>query len=220
MATWKGGSMPIRILLADDHVVVRQGLRALLEAHIGFKVIGEACDGIEALTLVKELKPDVTVLDIMMPGLNGLEVSRQVQNLTKVVILSMYNDRSYVSEALQQGALGFVLKDASAEELILAIQAACLNEYYLSKPFSDHPISTYIKDTQIPKEDPYETLTVRERQVLQLIVEGNRTDSIAKRLGISPRTVEQHRAHIMEKYCVHTQTELVKRAIKKGLISF
>jgi two-component system response regulator NreC len=212
--------MTVRILLADDHVVVRQGLRALLEAHVGFSVVGEACDGIEALALIKELKPDVTVLDIMMPGLNGLEVSRQVQNLTRVVILSMYNDRSYVSEALQQGAFGFVLKDASAEELILAIQAACRNEYYLSKPFSDQPITTYIKGASAPREDPYETLTGREKQVLQLIVEGNRTNAIASRLGISPRTVEQHRAHIMGKYCVHTQMELVKRAIKKGLISF
>jgi len=212
--------MTVRILLADDHVIVRQGLRALLEAHVGFRVIGEARDGIEALALIKELKPDVAVLDIMMPGLNGLEVSREVQNLTRVVILSMYNDRSYVSEALQQGAFGFVLKDASADELILAIQAACRNEYYLSKPLSDQPISTYVKETTVPKNDPYETLTAREKQVVQLIVEGNRTDVIASRLNISPRTVEQHRAHIMAKYCVHTQTELVKRAIKKGLISF
>jgi DNA-binding NarL/FixJ family response regulator len=212
--------MTVRILLADDHVIVRQGLHALLEAHIGFRVIGEACDGIQALALVQELKPDVTVLDIMMPGLNGLEVSRQVHNLTKVVILSMYNDRSYVSEALQQGAFGFVLKDASAEELILAVQAACRNEYYLSKPFSDRSVSAYIKGTAVPTDDPYGTLTAREKQVLQLIVEGARTDTIAQRLGISPRTVEQHRAHIMVKYAVHTQTELVKRAIKKGLISF
>lgn len=211
--------MSVRILLADDHGVVRQGLRALLEAYPGFSVVGEACDGIEALALIKDLKPDVTVLDIMMPGLNGLEVSRQVQNLTRVVILSMYNDRSYVSEALRQGAFGFVLKDASAEELILAIQAAHRNEYYLSKPFSDEPISTYLKRSAAPGEDPYEMLTARERQVLQLIVEGNRTDTIASRLGISPRTVEQHRAHIMAKYCVHTQTELVSHAIKKGLIS-
>ena len=212
--------MTVRILLADDHVVVRQGLRSLLETHPGFTVVGEACDGIEALALIQKLKPDVTVLDIMMPGLNGLEVSRQVQNLTRVVILSMYNDRSYVTEALQQGAFGFVLKDASSEELILAIQAACRNEYYLSKPFSDQPISTYVKGTLAVKKDPYETLTSRERQILQLIVEGNRTDIIARRLGISPRTVEQHRAHVMTKYGVHTQTELVKRAIKKGLISF
>jgi DNA-binding NarL/FixJ family response regulator len=212
--------MTVRILLADDHVVVRQGLRSLLETHPGFSVIGEARDGIEALALIQKLKPDVTVLDIMMPGLNGLEVSRQVQNLTRVVILSMYNDRSYVSEALQQGAFGFVLKDASSEELILAIQAACRNEYYLSKPFSDQPISTYVKGTLAPKKDPYDTLTSRERQVLQLIVESNRTDVIATRLNISPRTVEQHRAHIMAKYGVHTQTELVKRAIRKGLISF
>ena len=211
--------MTVRILLADDHVVVRQGLRALLEAHVGFHVVGEACDGIAALDLIKELKPDVTVLDIMMPGLNGLEVSRQVHSLTRVVILSMYNDRSYVSEALQQGAFGFVLKDASAEELILAIQAACRNEYYLSKPFSDQPISSYIKGTPAAGEDPYDALTGRERQVLQLIVEGVRTETIASRLGISPRTVEQHRAHIMGKYGVHTQTELVKKAIKKGLIS-
>ena len=211
--------MTVRILLADDHVVVRQGLRSLLENHPGFDVIGEARDGIEALDLIQKLKPDVTVLDIMMPGLNGLEVSRQVKELTKVVILSMYNDRSYVSEALQQGALGFVIKDASSEELILAIQAACRNEHYLSKPFSDQPISSYIKSRSISTKDPYETLTSRERQVLQLIVEGNRTDAIAHRLGISPRTVEQHRAHIMTKYDVHSQTELIKRAIKRGLIS-
>lgn len=212
--------MTVRILLADDHVVVRQGLRSLLDTHPGFSVIGEARDGIEALALIQKLKPDVTVLDIMMPGLNGLEVSRQVHNITRVVILSMYNDRSYVTEALQQGAFGFVLKDASSEELILAIQAACRNEYYLSKPFSDQPISTYKKGPPALMGDPYDTLTSRERQILQLIVEGNRTEVIARRLGISPRTVEQHRAHVMTKYGVHTQTELVKRAIKKGLISF
>jgi len=211
--------MTVRILLADDHVVVRKGLRALLEGHAGFCVVGEACDGIEALALIKQIRPDVTVLDIMMPGLNGLEVSRQVRNLTRVVILSMYNDRAYVSEALQQGAFGYVLKDASAEELIQAIQAAWRSEYYLSKPFSDQPISSYVKINPALKEDPYETLTDRERQVLQLIVEGVRTESIAGQLGISPRTVEQHRAHIMGKYSVHTQAELVKRAIKKGLIS-
>jgi two-component system response regulator NreC len=211
--------MTVRILLADDHVVVRQGLRALLEAQPEFRVVAEACDGIETLSMIREFQPDVSVVDIMMPGLNGLEVIREVHNQTRVVVLSMHSDRSYVCEALRGGAFGFVSKDASSHELIAAIRAACRNEYYLSRPFSDQPLDAFFQTPSSQAQQPYEKLTQRERQILQLIVEGNRTDAIARRLKISPRTVELHRSHIMEKYGVHTQIELVRQAIKLGLIS-
>lgn len=210
--------MSVSILLADDHGVVRQGLRSLLESQPGFRVVGEACDGIQAIQLIHQLHPDVTVLDIMMPGLNGLEVTRQVYKITRVVILSMHSDRSYVSDALHSGACGFVLKDASAEELIAAIHTANSNKIYLSKPFSDQPVTYYMKNAGTPREDALALLTPRERQVLQLVVEGSHTEAIAARLNISPRTVELHRSHILQKFNVHNQADLVKIAYKMGLL--
>lgn len=210
--------MSVTILLADDHIIVRQGLRALLEAQTGFSVIGEAKDGIEAIHLIERTRPDVTVLDIMMPGLNGLEVARQMHKLTRIVMLSMYDNEAYLIQALKNGAFGFVLKDATSLELVDAIRHANRSEYYLCKPFSNKSLSSYIKKGKEPEKDPLFGLTDRERQVLQLVVEGNNTHAIALKLSISPRTVEIHRQHIMQKLEIHSQSELVKFAVKRGMI--
>ncbi len=211
--------MPVTILLADDHAILRQGLRALLEAQPDLKVVGEASDGIEAVQRVKDLRPQIVILDIMMPGLNGLEVTRQIHTLSKVIILSMYANEAYVAEALQNGASGFVLKDESATELIKAIRAIMGQGKYLSHPFSEESIQRYIDKVRTSGSDAFGSLTDRERQVFQLVVEGATSAAIASKLKISPRTVELHRAHILHKLDIHSQTELVRFALQHGLIT-
>ena len=211
--------MPVTILLADDHAILRQGLRALLEIQPDLKVIGEASDGIEAVRLVGELRPQVVILDIMMPGLNGLEVTRQIHNLCKVIILSMYASEAYVAEALENGACGFVLKEASATELIQSIRAVLNGEQYLSHPFTKESIRNYIEKEKPGQGGVFGRLTAREHQVLQMVVEGSTSVEIAKKLHISARTVELHRAHILHKLDLHSQTELVRFALQHGLIS-
>src|SRR5574341_1337110 len=165
----------ITIVVADDHKVVRQGLRAVLEAEPNFRVVGEAGNGLEVTRLVERLRPNVLVLDLMMPRLNGLEVIRQVRKSshnTQVVILSMHRDESYVLEALKNGAAGYVLKDAGAEELIKAIREAAANRHYLSPPLSDSAVDAYVQRGSAATTDPYDSLSSREREVLQLVAEG------------------------------------------------
>jgi len=214
----EGGHVPSTILLADDHAIVRQGIRLLLAANRDMQVIAEAGDGIQALEMVKQYHPDVAILDIMMPGLNGLEVVRQVHSLTKVIILSMYKDESYVAEALQNGARAFVLKDSSSIELIQAVHAVIAGRRYLSAPFTEDAVSVYLKKMQPAADSKLALLTPRERQVLQLAAEGLTSAETARKLTISPRTVEIHRAHIYEKLDIHTQADLVRFAIREGLI--
>jgi two-component system response regulator NreC len=209
----------VSILLADDHVILRQGLRALLDAQPDLKVVGEAGDGIEAVRLAGELRPQVMVLDIMMPGLNGLEVTRQSNKLCKIVILSMYANEAYVAEALENGASGFVLKEATATDLIQAIRAVLRGEKYLSKPFTEEAIQTYREREKSGIGNAFDVLTNRERQVLQLVVEGATSVMIAEKLRISTRTVEQHRSHILHKLNLHSQTELVRFALQHELNS-
>lgn len=210
--------MPVTILLVDDHAIVRQGLRALLETQPDLQVVGEAADGNEALQKIEELRPQVTILDIMMPGVNGLEVARQVHTRTKVIMLSMYKDESYVATALHNGALGFVLKDSSSTDLVDAIHAVMKGNHYLCEPFSLEHITQY-QEKYISIANPtIENLTRRERQVLQLVAEGLTTSESAIKLNISPRTVEIHRAHIYEKLGIHTQADLTRFAIQQGLI--
>ncbi len=211
--------MSATILLADDHAILRQGLRALLEIQPDLKVIGEASDGIETVQLVSELRPQVVILDIMMPGLNGLEVTRQIHSLCKVIILSMYSSEAYVAEALENGASGFVLKEASATELIRSIRAVLNGEQYLSHPFTKESIQDYIEKEKSVLGGVFGKLTDRERQVLQMVVEGSTSAEIAKKLHISVRTIELHRAHILHKLELHSQTELVRFALQHGLIS-
>jgi len=210
--------MAVSILLADDHHVVRQGLRSLLEMEPGFRVVGEASSGIEAIQLVEQLKPMVLVLDLMMPALNGLEVTRRVKEMTRVLILSMHADEGYVLEALNNGAFGYLLKDSTATELVQAVKAVSLGRRYLGSPFSEQAISTYVQRARSTPEDPYDTLTAREREVLQLVVEGNSTNEIAELLSISVRTVDTHRSNLMRKLKLNSQIELVRFALKRGIL--
>jgi two-component system response regulator NreC len=209
------------IMLADDHHIVRQGLRALLEAEPDFHLVGETGDGLETVQLVESLHPDVLVLDLMMPGLNGLEVTRQVGKRspqTRVVILSMHANEAYVLEALRNGAAGYVLKDASVAELAHAVREVTAGRRYLSPPLSERAIAAYVgKATETPL-DRYETLTTREREVLNLAAEGCTNAEVADRLSISVRTAETHRANMMRKLDLSSQTDLIRYALRRGII--
>jgi len=209
------------IALADDHQVVRNGLRVLLEAEPDFSVVGEAGDGLEAVRLVERLQPDVLVLDLMMPGLNGLEVARQVSQRspqTRVVILSMYDNEAYVLEALRAGAAAYVPKESTSAELVRAIREAVAGRRYLSPPLSERAIEIYMQRAESAALDPYETLTAREREVLHLVAEGHTNAEIAARLFVSPRTIETHRANLMRKLGLHTQTDLIRYALRRGIL--
>ncbi|MCX6032831.1 MAG: response regulator transcription factor [Chloroflexi bacterium] len=212
----------MKIVLADDHPIVRQGLRALLEAETDFQVIGEAGDGLEAVALVERVEPDVLVLDLMMPGLAGLEVARQTRQhspQTRVVILSMHADESYVLEALTAGASAYVLKRSTTGDLVKAIRDAIAGRRFLSPPLSDRLIDTYVEKAKGEPLDSYNTLTTREREVLQLVAEGHTNVAIATRLFISPRTVEMHRASLMHKLGLQNQVELVRYALQRGILA-
>jgi len=213
--------MPVSILLADDHQVVRQGLRALLEAEPDFRVVGEAADGLEATRLVERLHPDVAVVDLIMPGLNGMEVTRQITARvpkTRVVVLSMHANEAYVLEALRNGAAAYVLKDSSATDLVHAVREVAAGRRYLSPPLSERALDTYRQRAKEATLDIYETLTTREREVLHLAAEGHTNAEIAARLGISPRTAETHRANLMHKLGLQTQTDLVRYALRRGIV--
>ena len=212
-------SMTIRIVLADDHNIVREGFRLVLEAQPDFQVVGEASAGIEAIRMVEMLRPDVLVLDLMMPGINGMEVIRQVRALTKVVILSMHNNEAYVLESLRNGAHGYVLKDATTKELIQAVIAASHGQRYLSAPFAERAIEVYSRLTDNLETDPLDLITNREREVMILVAQGNSSPQIGEMLGISPRTVEVHRANLMRKLNFRSQTDLIRFAIKHGLLT-
>ncbi len=213
---------PITIVLADDHRIVRQGLRVLLDAEPGLSVIGEASDGSEVLDLVERLQPDVLVLDLMMPGIGGLEVARRLQRVaprTRVVVLSMYSSEVYVVEALRCGVSAYVLKDTGTAELIRAIREAMAGRHYLSPPISDRAIEAYLDKERGQAADPYGTLTPREREVLHLTIEGLTSAQTAERLGISPRTAEVHRANILHKLGLRGQADLVRYAYRRGILS-
>jgi two-component system response regulator NreC len=209
------------IVLADDHRIVRQGLRVLLSAEQDFQVIGEADDGREALELVKRLNPDVLVLDLMMPGLNGLEVARQLNKQAAkvgVVVLSMHDDEGFVLEALANGVSAYVLKDSNSSDLVQAVREVSAGRRYLSPPLSDRAIETYQQMAKIGTMDRHETLTTREREVLQLSAEGYTNSEIAARLGISTRTAETHRSRLMHKLGLHTQSDLIRYALRRSII--
>ena len=210
--------MTVTILLADDHHVVRQGLRSLLEMEPDFKVVGEASNGVEAIQMVEQLRPHILVLDLMMPSLNGLEVTRRVHDMTRVLMLSMHADESYVMEALKSGAYGYLLKDSTATELVQAVTMVSEGRRYLGSPFSEQAISTYMQRARSTPQDPYDTLTAREREVLQLVVEGHSSNEISGMLSISARTVETHRANLMRKLKISSQVELIRFALKRGLL--
>jgi len=211
------------IVLAEDHLVVRQGLRTLLEAESDFRVVGEAGNGLQAVQQVERLKPDILVVDLMMPGLNGLEVARRVGQCsprTHVVILTMHANESYVQEALCAGAMAYILKDSSFTELAYSIREAAADRHFLSPPLNENAIDTYIQTVREKTvRDLYEMLSTREREVLHLAAEGLTNAEIAARLFLSRRTVETHRASLMHKLGLHTQTDLVRYALQRGIIT-
>ena len=212
----------ITIVIADDHHVVRQGLCALFERERDFLVTGEAVHGREVAGVVERLKPHVLVLDLMMPGLNGLEVIRQVRRRmpdTRIVVLSMHADVSYVVEALRNGASAYVLKSASSGEVVKAVREVIAGRRYLSLPLSTRAIESYAEKTRGGALDIYETLTPREREVLHLAAEGYGNPDIATRLSISVRTAEVHRANLMRKLGLHRHAELVRYALQRGLVT-
>lgn len=214
----------IRVAIADDHHLVRQGIRALLEKAEDIQVVGEAADGQEAVELVQRLIPDVLVIDIAMPRLNGIEGVRQIRALqlkTRMLILSMYSDDVLVRQALRSGARGYLVKRALIDELLLAVRATSRGEAFVSPEVAGHLLNGLVSlgpDDDEAGLGPLAGLTSRERQVLQLIAEGNTNSEIAKSLGLSRKTVEKHRANVMAKLNAHDVTALTRLAVKHGLI--
>ena len=211
----------ITIVVADDYHIVRKGLKSLLEAEPDFRVIGDVGGGVETVRLVERLRPDVLVLDLMMSGINGLEVARQISKRlpkTSVVILSMYGNQDYVLEALRAGAKAYLLKESTTEELVHAIREAIAGRHYLAPPLSERAIETYIKSIEATPLDPYDRLTTREREVLHLVAQGFTNAEIAAQLYISPRTVEIHRINMMHKLNLRTQTQLIRYALQRGIL--
>ncbi len=211
---------PIKLLIADDHRLFRLGLRQLVEKHPEIHVVSEAATGFEAVEAARDTNPDIVLMDISMPEMNGIEATRKIltdHSEVRVIILSMHADRRYIVEALRAGAKGYLLKDAAPEELIQAIQKVLNEQFYLSAKINEHVISDFIQLAQPEADSPFGTLTAREREVLQLLAEGKSTQQIADRLNISAKTVETHRAHIMDKLDIHTLPELTRYAIREGL---
>lgn len=207
----------IRILLADDHVMVRQGFRMILAAQPDMEIVGEAGNGREAVELAEKLQPDLVVMDVAMPELNGIEATRRIAASaprTRVLALSMYKDSVYVREILRAGARGFLLKDAIDRDLLAAVRAVAAGEGYLSPAVSEAVLSDYRRHVT----DPLDLLSSREREVLQMIAEGKTNKDIAVALDLSVYTVDAHRGHIMEKLNLHSVGELVRFAVRKGLV--
>lgn len=207
--------MSIRVVLADDHILVRQGVRALLERE-GILVVGEASDGQEAQRLVQREDPDAAVMDISMPMFNGLNAALSLSRSsprTKLILLTRHNEQQYVAEALRCGVRGYVLKDQAANDLVRAIREVCSGQVYLSPGVSRAVVDAYATPGQ-----PKDTLTAREQQVLQLIAEGKTTKDIAALIHVSAKTVETHRARLMQKLGIHEIAGLVRYAIRKGLV--
>lgn len=213
----------IRILLADDHTVVRKGLRLLLESQPGFHVIADAPNGREAVALAEEHRPEVIVMDVAMPILNGIEAGRQILAKlpqTAIVFLSMHADESYVLRALKAGARAYLLKDSAEHDLIDAVHAVSDGKAFFSPAISKMLVEDYMRQMQERKvEDSYELLTTREREVLQLLAEGKNNKDVANLLNLSLYTVETHRANIFQKLNLHSSAELILYAIRKGVIS-
>jgi DNA-binding NarL/FixJ family response regulator len=212
---------PIRVILADDHALFRAGVRALLASIPGVEVVAEASDGHEALRLVQQHQPRLVLMDIAMPGLNGLEATARIVKAhpgTAVIVLSMHAGEEYALQALRVGAAGYVLKDADVAELELAIASIARGETYLSPAMSKHLIADYRRRAADPP-DPLERLTPRHREVLQLIAEGHSTKTIAAKLKLSAKTVETHRAQLMQRLDIHDVAGLVRFAIRVGLVT-
>lgn len=211
---------PIRVVLADDHTLVLAGIRGLLTKLDGVEVVGEAADGHETLRLAEALRPDIVLLDIAMPGMNGLEVAQRLSELDpaiRVIILSMHASEEYVLRALRAGAAAYLLKDSAVAELELAIRAVVRGETYLSPPVSKRVVDEYVSRTG-GTPDPLDSLTPRQREILQLVAEGHTSKDIAQRLGLSYRTVETHRNQMMKRLGVTDIAGLVRFAVRSGVV--
>ncbi len=211
----------IRVLLADDHTLVRAGLRKLLESMPGIEVVGEASDGLELLELAEKLQPQVVLMDIAMPGLNGLEATGRIARAwpdIRVLIRSMHQNAEYVRQALRHGAVAYLLKDSAPMELELALKAVLNGETYLSPAVSKGVVTDYVHRLRT-EEQPADVLTPRQREVLQLIAEGQSTKEIARRLDLSVKTVETHRTQLMKQLDIHEVAGLVRYAMRSGLVS-
>jgi DNA-binding NarL/FixJ family response regulator len=214
--------MSIRIMIADDHEIVRNGLRSLIEKELDMEVIAEAGNGRNAVRIALELAPDVVIMDIAMPDLNGIEAARQIITALpriKVIALSMHADKRYVMEMLKAGAVGYILKDSAFEELACAIRITLKNRTYLSPSITEIVIGDYVQLALAANGTAFSLLSSREREVLQLLAEGSSTAQIADRLSISVKTVETYRQHIIEKLDIRSIAELTKYAIREGLTS-
>lgn len=215
--------MPIRILLADDHAVVRDGLRALIEKHPDMVVVAEAGDGRECVRLAEEFTPDIVMMDIAMPIMNGMEATRRVLAANPrcgVVILSMHQDESYVLGSLKAGAKGYLLKDSLRTEVVDAIRAVSQGRSFLTRKIARVLQEDYVSRMQMRGvEDSYDLLTDREREVLQLVAEGRTNKEVANQLNISLTTVETHRTHILQKLGLHSVPDLILYAVRKGIIT-
>lgn len=211
----------VKILLADDHTILRQGLIALLTNQNDFTIVGEASNGYEVMELMPKLRPDVVVLDLIMDHINELGTLKQIKEEypgTHVIMLSMHDKEAYVAEAIRNGASAYVLKESSMQDLVKAIRMAINGERFLSPPLSEEGIMDYMRQFQKVDIDPYETLTGRQRDVLYMASQGLTNIQIAERLGISARTVEIHRAKMMDRLGLNNTTELILYAVKKGLL--
>lgn len=218
----RNSAAKIRVLLADDHAIVREGIKRILAEEPDIEVVGEAGDGLQAVEMAKKLKPDVAILDITMPALNGIEATRQIRSSlpnTHTLTLTMHEDDTYVFQLLKAGAAGYVLKRAAATDLVQAVRAAQRGEAFLYPSVAKVVVADYLKRLEEGEgKEMYDGLTEREKEILTLVAEGATNQEIARRLFISIKTVQTHRAHIMEKLDLHDRTKLVRYAIRKGLI--
>ena len=212
----------IRILLADDHTILRQGLRRMLEDEGGFQIVGEASDGFEAVDKVRELNPDILVVDLVMPRLNGLEVTsrvKQEEHPPRVIVLSMRKSEPYIMEALRNGADGYVLKSEDPQDMVNAIHSVAAGSTYLSPVVADLAVEAYLASSRQLRPDPYDELTDREKEVFQLSAEGMSSEQIAEFLTLSIHTISTHRRNLMGKLNIRNQADLITYAIKRGIIS-
>lgn len=214
--------MKIRVLLADDHTILRAGLRMMLNAQPDMEVIGEAQDGRQAINATMHFQPDIVLMDITMPDMNGIEATRQIKRIApevKVLVLTMHENDEYVFQALRAGASGYILKEAADTELINALHVIQSGQFYLSPSAQSVIVGDYLQRVRTGEEkDSYNNLTEREKEILKLVAEGYTNNQIAELLIISPKTVDTHRTHVMDKLNLHSRAELVKYAMRRGLL--
>jgi two-component system response regulator NreC len=210
----------IRVAIADDHAIVREGIRALLAADGGIEVVGEASDGAEAIAIAEQVAPDVLLMDIAMPGLGGLEAAAAIHRAhpdVRILVLSQYDNPEYVRRFLRLGASGYVLKRAAGTELVAAIRAVARGGLVIDPSVARSAVGDAASDASV-SEDPYETLTDREKQVLKLVAEGATNKDVAAALGVSVKTAMSHREHVMQKLALHNRTDLIRFALRHGVV--